>query len=133
MTTPPDHEPNAIEPQEPRAIPHRHCILVCQHRSCLRMGSDQVLKTFQAYISPNLMVSASSCLGQCGCGPNVRVIPDDIWYCRVQPNDVPIIFEHHLQGGNPVRRLLHRRLHLQYDAYSYNAPKSENAGSDGEV
>ena len=97
------------------------------------MGSDQVLKAFQAYLAPNLMVSASSCLGLCGGGPNVRVIPDDIWYCRVRPDDVPAVVEQHLQKGAPVRRLLHPRLHPQYDAYSYNAADSEEADSDIEV
>ena len=97
------------------------------------MGSEQVLKAFQAFISPTLMVSASSCLGLCGGGPNVRVIPDDIWYCRVRPEDALLIFDQHIQGGNPVKRLLHPRLHLQYDAYSYNAAKSEDADSDSEI
>ena len=131
MTTHPEHDANAIEPQEPQAIPQRQCILVCQHRSCLRTGSDQVLKAFQAYISPHLMVSASSCLGLCGSGPNVRVVPDNIWYCRVRSDHAPVIFEHHLQGGKPVKHLLHPRLHPQYDAYSYQA--DQDAGSDNAI
>ena len=134
MTIHLDDDSNTTAPKERQAVLSRKCILVCQHRSCLRIGSDQVLKAFQAYISPNLMVSASSCLGLCGSGPNVRVIPDDIWYCRVKTSDVPLIFEHHLQHGKPIKRLLHTRLHPQYDAYSYNAEEEdEDAGSASEA
>ena len=135
MTTHSDHDSNAADPNLQQAIPKRQCILVCQYRSCMRSGSDQVLKTFQAYISPNLMVSASGCLGLCGSGPNVRVIPDDIWYCRVQSDEVSIIFERHLQGGAPVKQLLHPRIHPRYDAFSYSAQllEDEKAGSDNEV
>ena len=96
------------------------------------MGSDQVLKAFQTYLAPNLMVSASSCLGLCGGGPNVRVVPDDIWYCRVRPDDAPDVFEQHLQQGVPVRRLLHPRIHPLYDAYTYNAAGVEQTDSDAD-
>jgi (2Fe-2S) ferredoxin len=66
------------------------------------------------------MVADSGCLGQCGSGPMVRVLPDDIWYCRVRPDDVAEIVEQHLHQNQPVQRLLHPRFHPKYDAYSYN-------------
>ena len=91
--------------------PQRRFVQVCQYRSCLRSGSEQVLKEFQAHQSANVMISGSGCLGQCGSGPNVRVAPDQIWYCRVRPEDVDTIVEAHLKGGEPVQRLLHPRLH----------------------
>ncbi|WP_008317354.1 (2Fe-2S) ferredoxin domain-containing protein [Leptolyngbya sp. PCC 6406] len=95
----------------------RHLVTVCQHRSCQRNGSEAVLAEFQKHGAPNLMVSGSECQGQCGCGPTVRVMSDNTWYCQVKPADVSTIVEEHLQGGKPVERLLHPRLHPRKDAY----------------
>jgi (2Fe-2S) ferredoxin len=44
----------------------------------------------------------------------VRVLPDETWYCRVKPADVPTIVEHHLEGGEPVAELLHPRFHPRF-------------------
>ena len=100
-------------------LPTRHFVAVCQNRTCLRSASDRVLAEFQKYQSPTLMVAGSGCLGQCGSGPMVRVMPDDTWYCRVSPNAVADIVEQHLQGNQPVKRLLHPRFHPQFDAHSF--------------
>ncbi len=50
-------------------------------------------------------------MGQCGNGPMVRVLPDDIWYGQVRPDEVPAIVEHHLQNGQPIRAMLYARFH----------------------
>jgi len=96
----------------------RRCVLVCQHRSCLRVGSAEVLAAFEAAQAPGIFVSASDCMGQCGSGPTVKVAPDNIWYCRVKTTDVPAIVEQHLQADKPVETLLHPRFHPQIDAFS---------------
>ncbi|MEM6251879.1 MAG: (2Fe-2S) ferredoxin domain-containing protein [Cyanobacteria bacterium P01_D01_bin.156] len=92
----------------------RHFIQVCQYRSCQRFQSIDVLTALKHYASDTLMVSASSCLGQCGSGPTVRVSPDNVWYCRVRPQDVDTIMEQHIQNGKPVKQLLHPRFHPDY-------------------
>jgi (2Fe-2S) ferredoxin len=94
----------------------RRCVLVCQHRSCLRSGSVEVLRRFQASAPAQVLVSDSNCLGQCASGPTVQIAPDGIWYCRVQPSDVDAIVEQHLQQNQPVTRLLHPRFHPRTDA-----------------
>lgn len=88
-------------------------VLVCQYTNCHTNGSEPVLAAFQAQNIPGVTVVASGCQGQCNMGPTVRILPDDIWYCRVKPEDVPAIVSQHLQAGNPVERLLHPRLHPQ--------------------
>ena len=102
---------------KPAVPPLRRCVLVCQHRSCLRTGSDKVLKEFRATATANVFISPSDCLGQCGSGPTVRVMPDDTWYCRVKPSDVEAIATQHLQAGDPVQALLHPRFHPHPDAF----------------
>lgn len=90
------------------------CVLVCQHQSCLRNGSAAVLAAFEAEQIPGVVVQASGCQGQCNMGPTVRVVPEEIWYCRVKPIDVPIIVEQHLKGGKPVEALLNPRIHFRF-------------------
>ncbi|MCC3575056.1 MAG: (2Fe-2S) ferredoxin domain-containing protein [Microcoleus sp. PH2017_40_RAT_O_B] len=94
--------------------PETRCVLVCQYQSCLRHGSAAVLAAFEAQPVPGVKVEASSCQGQCNTGPTVRVTPDQIWYCRVKPSDVPLIVEQHLKGGKPVEALFNPRIHMRY-------------------
>jgi (2Fe-2S) ferredoxin len=54
---------------------------------------------------------ASGCLGQCGNGPMVLVLPDLVWYCGVKPSEVPQVIEQHLCDGKPVSAMLYRRFH----------------------
>lgn len=98
------------------ASPRRCFIQVCQYRSCQRFQAAEVLSAFKQHTSPELMVTASSCLGQCGSGPTVRVAPDNVWYCRVCPDDVDDILEQHIHQGKPVKRLLHPRFHPDYSS-----------------
>lgn len=93
----------------------RRCVLVCQYRSCARNGSEAVLKAFQAATPVGVFASGSDCMGQCASGPTVRVMPDGFWYCRIQPNDVPLITEQHLLQDQPVEALLHPRFHSSFD------------------
>jgi (2Fe-2S) ferredoxin len=85
--------------------------MVCQHRSCERNYSPDVLTALQAIAPPGVLIASSGCLGQCGSGPTVQVMPDQTWYCRVKPEDASEIVESHLKGDRPVRRLLHPRFH----------------------
>jgi (2Fe-2S) ferredoxin len=95
--------------------PDYRCLTVCQHQSCLRNGSAEVLQAFQDCKKPEFTVSPSGCMGQCSSGPTVRVTPDEIWYCRIKPSDVPVIVQQHLLGGEPVSAKLHPRIHPRFD------------------
>jgi (2Fe-2S) ferredoxin len=93
----------------------RRCVSVCQYRSCNRSGSAAVLAAFREVNLPGVLISASDCMGQCASGPTVRVTPDNVWYCRVKPEDVEAIATQHLQHDEPVERLLHPRFHPRFD------------------
>ena len=86
-------------------------VLVCQNRTCLRQGSAAVLAAFQAHPVSGYAMIKTGCMGQCGNGPMVRILPDDIWYCRVAPREVTEVVERHLQGGRPVRAMLSPHFH----------------------
>ncbi|HEY9644848.1 MAG TPA: (2Fe-2S) ferredoxin domain-containing protein, partial [Chroococcidiopsis sp.] len=52
-----------------------------------------------------ISIEASGCLGQCGNGPMVLVLPDQVWYCRVQPEEVAAVVERHLRHGHPIQTM----------------------------
>ena len=86
-------------------------VLVCQNRTCKKQGAGKVLAAFKAHEVPDITVTSSNCLGQCGMGPMVLVIPDEVWYCGVHPDEVPAVVERHLLGGQPVLAMLYRKFH----------------------
>lgn len=46
-------------------------------------------------------------------------MPDNVWYCQVQPEDVDTIVQSHLTtAGAPVERLLNPRIHQTQSAYA---------------
>ncbi len=89
-------------------------VLVCQYRSCLAQGSAEVLAAFLASSVSDALIVPTECQGQCNLAVTVRVLPDQIWYCRVKPIDVDTIVESHLKHDQPVDRLLHPRIHSTY-------------------
>lgn len=89
------------------------CVRVCQNRTCKKQGAALVLKAFQSLLIPNVTVTPSGCLGQCGNGPMVLVLPDIVWYSGVLPQEVPLLVEQHLLGGQKVKQMLYYRFHPQ--------------------
>jgi (2Fe-2S) ferredoxin len=90
-------------------------VLVCQHRTCTKDGSAEVLATFRRQKIENVSVEACGCLGLCGSGPMVLVLPENIYYWRITPKKVQIIIEMHLIGGIQVQSIMHPRLHPNVD------------------
>ena len=86
-------------------------VLVCQNRTCKSSGSLAVLQAFQSFKIPNVTVIGSGCLAQCGNGPMVLILPEEIWYDRITPNEVKILLEQHLLEEQPVESMLYRVKH----------------------
>ncbi|BAY13492.1 (2Fe-2S) ferredoxin domain-containing protein [Calothrix sp. NIES-2098] len=106
-TAQPSHSPSTDSASLPR------CVRVCQNRTCKKQGAADVLAAFAALLVPDVMVTASGCLGQCGNGPMVLVLPEMVWYSGVQPNEVPLLVEQHLLGAQRVKQMLYYRFHPQ--------------------
>jgi uncharacterized protein (DUF952 family) len=67
----------------------RSSVLVCQHLTCRKQGAANVLAAFRKQNTPNVTYEGCGCLGNCGNGPMVFILPARIWYYLVQPHDVP--------------------------------------------
>ncbi|MEM0982187.1 MAG: (2Fe-2S) ferredoxin domain-containing protein [Cyanobacteria bacterium P01_H01_bin.58] len=70
-------------------------IRVCHNTACKKAGSTQVLSRLQALNLPDIEVLSVGCLGACGQGPNVLVLPEQTWYHYVQVETVKAIAAQH--------------------------------------
>jgi len=86
-------------------------ILICQGNACSLSDSAKVLTTFQIDAPSDVKISGSSCLGQCGNGPMVLVLPDKTWYSEVSCHAAKMIIKQHLLKDKPVVSLLYRKFH----------------------
>jgi (2Fe-2S) ferredoxin len=85
---------NPIEPK-----PYERIIFVCCNErepgeaACANRGSRALQEELKAYMkSKNLKgrcrVSRSLCLGLCDVGPNLCIMPENVWYRGVRPEDL---------------------------------------------
>ncbi|WP_414623970.1 (2Fe-2S) ferredoxin domain-containing protein [Calothrix sp. CCY 0018] len=88
-------------------------VRVCQNRTCKKQGAVKVLAAFEEHPVSEVTVISSSCLGQCGNGPMVLILPENVWYSNVHPSEVQKVIEQHLLGGCIVKQMLYRRFHSQ--------------------
>lgn len=79
-------------------MPESICILICQNRTCKKQGAAEVFAAFRTLAPPEIAYEGCGCLGNCGNGPMVLVLPARIWYYRVHPQDVPTILTAIEQG-----------------------------------
>lgn len=86
-------------------------VLVCQHRTCTKDGAAKVLAILQQQKIVKVSVEACGCLGLCGSGPIVVVLPDNVYYWRVTPKKAQAIIETHLINNVEIRSMMHPRLH----------------------
>ncbi|GIL55208.1 hypothetical protein Vafri_10796 [Volvox africanus] len=62
---------------------------ICIHRTCKRQGSEQLLKFAVDLGLPSLKAAPIGCLGNCGNGPNMVVLPDErLLHHVATPNDL---------------------------------------------
>ncbi|NLM52939.1 MAG: NADH-quinone oxidoreductase subunit NuoF [Firmicutes bacterium] len=91
----------------------RRRILLCAGTGCISSGSlgvkEALLKELEKRgIADQYEVVTSGCHGFCEQGPIVIVHPEDIFYCRVQAEDVPELVEEYLLNNRVVERLLYK-------------------------
>ncbi|WP_258040727.1 ferredoxin [Pseudanabaena sp. BC1403] len=86
-------------------------VLVCQYLTCTKDGAAKVLATLQQQKIANVSVEACGCIGLCGSGPIVVVLPDNVYYWHVTPEKSQAIIEMHLLGNVEIPSMMHPRLH----------------------
>lgn len=87
-------------------------ILVCGGTGCHSSDSDIIIKNLwdgieKAGLKDKVNVSMTGCFGFCAQGPIVKIMPDDVFYVKVTPEDAEEIVNEHLLKGKIIDRLLY--------------------------
>ena len=92
---------------ETKDSPFQKYIFVCENERsegdcCAPEGNilREVLKTQlkEMGLATKIRVSRSGCLDVCSQGPNVLLMPDNVWFNQVEEKDVPMILKKALEG-----------------------------------
>ena len=92
---------------ESRSAPYVRSVFVCCNErepgeaACANRGSADLQKTLKAWtkehgIGTRCRVSRAMCLGLCEEGPNLCIMPDNVWLRGVTPADLPKIIATYL-------------------------------------
>lgn len=93
------------------AVQERH-ILVCGGPGCKASKSDEINEELnkeiqRLNIGDKIKVVNTGCFGFCSEGPVMEIVPDNVFYVRVKPEDVKEIIESHIMQDKVVERLLY--------------------------
>ena len=86
-------------------------ILCCGGTGCHASNAADLMSNLRKYIAENglendVKVVQTGCFGFCAQGPIVKVMPDNVFYVQVTPEDAKEIVEKHIVGKELVERLL---------------------------
>lgn len=92
---------------------YRANVLVCGGTGCTASKSPAVFEVLAEEIKRRgldgeVRLVQTGCRGFCAMGPVMIVYPDGIFYCQVQPSDVPHLVEETLVKGRVVPRLTYK-------------------------
>ncbi len=86
-------------------------IMVCGGTGCTSDQGDALLDNLKLELEANALendvtVVKTGCLGLCSMGPNIKIMPGNIIYTGVKPDDARDIVSEHIMKGRKVERLL---------------------------
>jgi NADH-quinone oxidoreductase subunit F len=92
--------------------PSKPCVTLCSGTGCHAYASEKVANTFvaeleQQGLSDKVDLKRTGCHGFCERGPIVVILPEEICYLSVKPEDVPEIVSETLIGKKIIERLLY--------------------------
>ena len=87
-------------------------LLCCGGTGCHASNSAELMDNLRKYIKEaglenDVKVVQTGCFGFCAQGPIVKVMPDNVFYVQVTPDDAREIVEKHIVGKELVDRLLY--------------------------
>ncbi|MFQ6096921.1 MAG: NADH-ubiquinone oxidoreductase-F iron-sulfur binding region domain-containing protein [Armatimonadota bacterium] len=91
---------------------HATTIGLCGGTGCLASGSASVADAFRSEterrgLGDQVRFRQTGCRGFCECGPVVEIRPQEIFYIRVKPEDVPEVLDS-VAAGRVIERLLYQ-------------------------
>ena len=87
-------------------------ILICGDTGCRVLDSDELIKNLRAEVKAagkdgDVNVIQTGCFGFCAQGPIVKILPDNVFYVKVKPEDAKEIVQSHIVEGKLVERLVY--------------------------
>ena len=80
---------------------YSHTILICAGGGCISCNCASVHTALLAALaaaglSDEVQVSLTGCMGNCDVGPVMVIQPDDVFYCKLKPENMQAIVQSHL-------------------------------------
>ena len=99
-------------------------ILVCGDTGCLVSDSAKIIENLRAEVKAagleaDVKVVQTGCFGFCAQGPIVKVMPDNVFYVKVKPEDAKEIVATHIVGHKLVERLVYTEPTLKAQITDY--------------
>lgn len=83
------------------------CTTGCRAGGALKIVEDINKELTERNLEDKIKIKKTGCRGFCENGPVMVIEPDDIFYNKVKPKDVPGIVSETLVNGTPLKRLLY--------------------------
>ena len=103
-------------------------LMVCGGSSCHHNESETVIQKLKWHIETNdelreyVQVIQTGCFGLCANGTIIKVLPENIFYANVKPDDVDEVISEHIIKGQKIERLIYH----PSDTNLYSGTKSLN-------
>ena len=93
------------------SVKKRH-ILVCGGPGCSASKSEEIATNLKSCLKQEgleneVNVVLTGCFGFCEAGPIIKIMPDNVFYVKVCPDDVEQIVHEHIIKGNKIEHLLY--------------------------
>lgn len=87
-------------------------ILVCGGTGCKSAQSDRIVSNLKEFIEraglkDSVNVTSTGCFGFCEKGPVLKILPDNVFYVHVKPEDAEELVNTHLLNNKVIDRLLY--------------------------
>src|SRR5574344_1508191 len=87
-------------------------LLCCGGTGCHASNSQELMQNLRdeiekAGLADDVKVVQTGCFGFCAQGPIVKIMPDNVFYVQVTPEDAKEIVQKHIVGHEVVERLLY--------------------------
>ena len=93
-------------------------VRVCQHKACRRAGSAATLAALTELAPAGVAVERSGCLGACGAGPNVALLPAGlvVRHCATPAHAARLVARQCAGGNTPAAAAAAQALALRVEA-----------------
>ncbi len=91
---------------------YRANLMLCGGTGCIASGSLKIKEALEEELRKRglqneIIITLTGCNGFCAQGPLMIVHPDDIFYEKLKPQDIPYLVEEHFVKGRPVEKFMY--------------------------